>query len=150
MAVRDVEVLVREFYDRLWNQWDDEHVESILSDDFHFRGSLGQTTSGRRAWREYRDRVRSAAPDFHNEILEMIASGDRAAVRLRYTGTHAGHLLGHPPTGRRFSYEGTAFFTRTDDRLVRGWVLGDRAGLDEQLRQEPLTGTRESSRTAAR
>ncbi len=54
---------------------------------------------------------------------------DRAAARLRYTGTHLGPVLGLPPTGRQFSYCGTAFFTATDgllsDPSVTTWVLGD-------------------------
>jgi steroid delta-isomerase-like uncharacterized protein len=126
--------LVATFYEELWNRWNDDLVEDVLSSDYEFRGSLGDATSGREGWRSYRDRVRSGAPDFHNEIVELIADGHRAAARLRYTGTHKGTLLGVPPSSRRFSYDGAAFFAAAGGRLVRTWVLGDLYGLAAQLR----------------
>jgi len=80
--------LVRRFYDRLWNAWDDLAVDETLAPDFVFRGSLGEQTTGRDGWRAYRDQVRRAAPDFSNEIVDLVAVADLAAARLLYSGTH--------------------------------------------------------------
>lgn len=121
------------FYDRLWNSWDDSAVETVIAEHFRFRGSMGQEAVGRDGWRQYRDGIRSAAPDFHNEVVELLTEGDRAAVRLLFSGTHAGNLLGHQATGRRFSYSGAAFFSARNGLLVEAWVLGDLAALREQL-----------------
>src|SRR3954462_12834767 len=104
-----VRALVRDFYEVLWNHWDDEAVDELLSEDFTFRGSLGTRTRGRSQWRSYRDAIRAGSSDFHNEIVTLVAEGNRAAARLRYTGTHTGHLAGLSPTGRRFTYPGAAF-----------------------------------------
>jgi steroid delta-isomerase-like uncharacterized protein len=131
--VTSIEELVRRFYADLWNRWDDEAVEHVLTDDFAFRGSLGTKTRGPDGWRSYRDTVRSACPDFHNDIVELIADGDRAAACLRYTGRHDGPLLGIPATGRRFEYAGAAFFASRRGRLASAWVLGDLEGLRRQL-----------------
>ena len=85
--------LIERFYARAWNSWDDAAVTSLLDERFVFRGSLGDEVTGRNGFRGYRDKVRAAFPDFHNEILDLVVEGDRAAVRLRYTGHHRG---GHP------------------------------------------------------
>lgn len=77
--------------------------------------------------------IRAASPDFHNEIVDVVAAGDRAAARLLYSGTHAGELLGLSPTGRRFAYSGAAFFRAAGGQLVEAWVLGDLAALRHQL-----------------
>ncbi|MGA8114995.1 MAG: ester cyclase [Actinocatenispora sp.] len=130
-TVRD---LVCRFYERLWNAWDDDGVADVLAPDITFRGSLGQRTNGRDGWRAYRDRVRLGAPDFHNEILDVVATADRAAARLRYTGTHLGPFLDIPATGRRFGYSGAAFFTAAGGLLTDIWVLGDLQAVHEQLR----------------
>ena len=98
-----------------------------------FRGSLGQQATGRDGWRRYRDSVRAGSADFHNEILDLVCEGHKAAARLRYTGTHTGPLLGLRATGRRFGYAGAAFFTADRQRLVSTWVLGDVDGLRRQL-----------------
>ena len=128
-----MERLVSRFYHDLWNRWDDEGVEELLHEDFTFRGSLGTETRGRDEWRSYRDAVRAGSSDFHNEILDLVADGDRAAARLRYTGSHTGPLAGLPATGRRFSYAGAAFFTGDARQLTSAWVLGDLTALREQL-----------------
>ena len=128
-----VEHLVRRFYEDLWNRWDDEAVDDLLSEDFAFRGSLGTETTGRDEWRSYRDAIREGSPDFHNEVVTLVAQADEAAARLRYTGTHAGPLAGLPATGRRFSYAGAAFFSSDQGRLTSAWVLGELMALREQL-----------------
>jgi predicted ester cyclase len=102
-------VLIERFYGELWNRWNDSAVEDTLSPGFTFRGSLGQQTSDRPGWRRYRDLVREGSADFHNEIVELVCDGGRAAARLRFTGTHTGPLLGLPATQRRFEYAGAAF-----------------------------------------
>lgn len=131
-----VAILVRRFYERLWNGWDDEAVDRTLAPEFTFRGSLGQETTGRDGWRAYRDRIRRGSADFHNEIVTLVVDGDNAAARLRYTGTHTGELLGRAPTGRAFSYTGAAFFAASDGLLTDAWVLGDLEHLREQLRPD--------------
>jgi steroid delta-isomerase-like uncharacterized protein len=128
-AVRE---LVVRFYQTLWNKWDDSAVDDVLAPEVTFRGSLGERTVGRDAWRSYRDQIRRGAPDFHNEVLELIADDRRAAARLKYTGTHAGPLLGISATGRTFAYDGAAFFTTTGGLIADIWVIGD---LDELRRQ---------------
>ncbi len=75
----------------------------------------------------------AGAADFHNEVVDMVCEGRRAAVRMRYSGTHTGPLLGLPATHRRFEYAGAAFFTADDQRLVSAWVLGDLDRLRRQL-----------------
>jgi len=126
-------LLVEVFYDQLWNAWNDARVDEVLDESFRFRGSLGQSTVGRDEWRSYRDSVRAASADFHNDVVTLVGADDQVAARLRYTGTHTGPLLGIPASGRRFEYAGAAFFVAAGGRLVSAWVLGDLEGLRRQL-----------------
>jgi predicted ester cyclase len=128
--------LVERFYRDLWNRWDDSAVGEVLAPSFRFRGSLGQTVEGRDAWRGYRDMIRNGSCDFHNEIVDLVVSEQRAAARMEYTGTHTGPLLDLSPTGRRFTYAGAAFFTASANQLTDAWVLGDVTALRAQLRSD--------------
>jgi steroid delta-isomerase-like uncharacterized protein len=125
--------VVRVFYDEVWNRWNDALVDEVLAADLVFRGSLGDEVRGRDGFRGYRDKVRAAFPDFTNEVVSLVLDGDRAAARLRYTGTHRGPLLGVPATYRRVGYDGAAFFRLTGGRIAEAWVLGDVHGLLGQL-----------------
>jgi len=125
--------LIETFYEELWNRWNDAAVDETLDANFRFRGSLGQETGGRDEWRAYRDAVRAGSADFHNEVLTLVCDGRQAAARLHFTGSHTGELLGLSATGRRFEYDGAAFFTANDERLVSAWVLGDLEALRRRL-----------------
>jgi steroid delta-isomerase-like uncharacterized protein len=125
--------LVRRFYDEVWNRWDEAALDEVLDEDFTFRGSLGDEVSGRAGFRGYRDRIRAAFPDFHNEIVDLVTEGERAAARLRYSGHQQGEVLGVPATGAFVTYSGAAFFTARNGRLRQVWVLGDVDGLRRQL-----------------
>lgn len=130
-----IEDLVGRFYDDLWNRWDDEAVEQVLTADFAFRGSMGIQTRSPDGWRGYRDAIRQASPDFRNEVIELVAAPGQAAARLRYSGHHQGLLAGIPGTGRWFEYAGAAFFTSLEGKLASAWVLGDLDGLRRQLQK---------------
>jgi predicted ester cyclase len=125
--------LVERFYSDAWNRWEDRVVDELLTSDFVFRGSLGDEAEGREGFRAYRDRVRSAFPDFRNDVLEIVANGDQAAVRLRCTGRHGGELFGIAATGREVAYDAAAFLRARDAQLCEVWVLGDLEHLREQL-----------------
>lgn len=129
----DPRPLVATFYELLWNEWDDGAVDGLLAPDFRFRGPLGDETVGRDVWRRYRDAIRTAAPDFHNRIVDLVCEGHAAAVRLECTGHHRGLLLGIEPTGRAFSYPVAAFLNCRSGALVSCWALGDLDGLRRQL-----------------
>jgi predicted ester cyclase len=133
MSAADNVAVVRRWYDEMWNQWRLDVADEIAAPALSFRGSLGETLHGIPALAAYVLRVRAAFPDFHNRIDEVVAEGDKVVVRLTYTGTHRGPLFDFAPTGRRVAYAGVAIFRLRGGKIEDGWVLGDLAGLREQL-----------------
>jgi uncharacterized protein len=131
--MEEVRRLVVRWYEEMWNRWDYAAVDELVAPAISFRGSLGKAISGREAFKEYMRSVQSAFPDFRNHVDELVVDDYKAAVRLTYSGTHRGELLGLKPTGRAVSYAGAAFLEVESGRFIRGWVLGDVAGLQEQL-----------------
>jgi predicted ester cyclase len=142
MAGEGVRDLVERFYRDVWNRCDDAAVDELLAPGFVFRGSLGDEARGPDGFRAYRDRVRAAFGDFHNDVRELVADGPRAAVRLVCTGRHDGEVLGFAPTGALVTYDAVAFFAVDDGRLSEAWVLGDLDGLRCQLAENALRGAR--------
>jgi steroid delta-isomerase-like uncharacterized protein len=56
-------------------------------------------------------------PDIHVTVEEMIAEGDKIAVRNTVTGTQTGTFAGHPASGRSVRY-GEMFVLRFADGRV--------------------------------
>jgi len=133
LFVHDYKSLVRRYYSELWNAWSATALDELISPEIIFHGSIGTAVHGIAEFRQYVNRIRTAFPDFHNHIEELIAEGNKVAVRLTYTGTHRGELFGFRGTGRKITYSGLAIFEFKEAKIVRGYVLGDTETLKRQL-----------------
>jgi steroid delta-isomerase-like uncharacterized protein len=78
--------------------------------------------------------LRTALPDFHIEIEDAFAAGNRVAMRLTFSGTHQGDLLGAAPTGKRISFTGVNLYRLEDGRIAETWQMTDWAGALRQAR----------------
>jgi len=96
----------REFVQRVFNEGDISFAEKMLSDDFVDHspppGMSGDKTAAIQTFRAMQQQF----PDGRSEILDVVASGDKVAVRARMTGTDTnGFIPGMPATGKPFSVE---------------------------------------------
>jgi predicted ester cyclase len=83
----------------VWSKGNFELISSIYTEDYvgHFPG--GQTVNGRDGIRNVVASHRVSFPDWDEQVLEVIVSGERAATRYRSRGTHDGDFFGIPATG---------------------------------------------------
>lgn len=88
---------------------------------------------GREVWREGATMIKRAFPDLRAEIEDIVAAGDRVAVRLRFRGTHTGEYLGFPPTGRTIEYVSHEFYRVADGVIAEEWICSDTATLFRQI-----------------
>lgn len=133
MTLDKNKILIRRFYDELWNPWNFAKASELVAEDLIFRGTLGSETRGREAFCDYMRKVQRAFPDFHNAIESLVAENNRVAARLSYRATHHGEIFGIAPTGKAIMYTGTAFFRISDGKIAEGYVLGDLLNLLRQL-----------------
>ncbi len=75
----------------------------------------------------------TAFPDWHEEIVELVAEENTVAGRFRCSGTHRGEFLGEAPTGRRMQVEEVFFLKVEDGKFVDFWALEDSLGRMRQL-----------------
>ncbi|NUP30150.1 MAG: SnoaL-like domain-containing protein [Mycobacteriaceae bacterium] len=124
----DVAGLVRRFYADLWNRSDDAAADELLDADFVYEGADDECC-GRHDWADYRDRIRSAIPDFHIELRDLLIDGERAAARVRCTGHRPSGVLGRE---RPVDITAAAFFTTGGGLLTLCRAVG---GPDVPLRR---------------
>jgi steroid delta-isomerase-like uncharacterized protein len=75
----------------------------------------------------------SAFPDLHHDILDMVAEGNKIAVRYNIIGTHKGELQGIPPTGKEVSFGAMDFITLIESKVAEEWEIADTMGLMQQI-----------------
>ena len=76
---------------------------------------------------------RSAFPDWHEDVVQLVAEGDTVAGRFRCSGTHLGEFLGEAPTGKRMDVQEVFFLRAEGGRFVEFWGLEDSLGRMRQL-----------------
>jgi ketosteroid isomerase-like protein len=68
---------------------------------------------------------RAAFPDWREEIVDLVAEGDKVAARFRCSGTFQGEFMGVAPNGRRQEVDEVYFLRVRDGRIVEYWGLED-------------------------
>jgi steroid delta-isomerase-like uncharacterized protein len=88
---------------------------------------------GRDAWQQGFEMMKRAFPDLEAHIDDVVAAGDRVAVRVSFHATHAGEFLGIPATGRTVNYVSHEFYRVEDGMIAEEWICSDMASLFRQL-----------------
>ena len=91
--------------------------------------------------------LRTAFPDIHYTIDEVVAEDDRVAVRWHWTGTHKAPFRAFPATGKAMSNTGAGIFRFRDGKVVSAALETDRLGFLQQVGALPenvLSGLRPS------
>jgi predicted ester cyclase len=133
--------LVNRFYDLVWNRADEAEAWRILDENFRFRGSLGPELSGPGGFIAYLRSVHAQLGNFTCTVEELVATPDRAAARMSFSGTHRGKFFGVAPTGQEIRWNGAAFFKVSGEKITELWVLGDIEGVRRQIMPEPTIET---------
>jgi steroid delta-isomerase-like uncharacterized protein len=76
---------------------------------------------------------RAVFPDLHITVEDVVAAGDRVALRWTAKGTHAGELAGIAGTGRQVRWGGIDVYRLDGGRIAEWWRNDDQAGLLAQL-----------------
>jgi predicted ester cyclase len=84
--------------------------------------------------------LRTVFPDLHVTVEDVVAAGDRVALRWTGEGTHAGELAGVAGTGRPVRWGGIDLYRFDGGRIAEWWRNDDQAGLLAQLTGSPAAG----------
>lgn len=85
----------------------------------------------------------AAFPDFRFEILDVVAEGEKAAVRWRATGTFDGNARfeGMEPTGAKVDLTGCDLLTIRNQKIHRNEAYMNGAQMAQQLGALPPSGS---------
>jgi steroid delta-isomerase-like uncharacterized protein len=126
--------IVHRFIDA-WNEADFEVIDDLVAADARHHDPMDPPDLPRGLAGEKRllERYQSACPDARLEIEDLLAEGDRVAVRWTATGTHEGEFMGVEPTGNEVTITGFEVTEVGDGEIVESWSLFDALGLLRQL-----------------
>jgi steroid delta-isomerase-like uncharacterized protein len=76
---------------------------------------------------------RSAFPDLHFTVEDMVAEGDKVATRIGISATHRGELLGIPPTEKQLAFTAMELYRIANGKIDEQWVNVDTLGMMQQI-----------------
>jgi steroid delta-isomerase-like uncharacterized protein len=68
---------------------------------------------------------RTAFPDLHITIEDLVVAREKVVARLTARGTHQGTFLGVPPTGQRVEFRATDIHRFAHGLIVETWHIED-------------------------
>lgn len=151
---QDNREVIRSFFDA-FNAGDLDRAESMVSDDFELLdAAVSQVFHGRHGCRQWLASFRTALPDAHAELGNVLAEGSLVAAEHVGRGTQDGPFWTPagtiPPTGRRIELRIGEFFEVRDGKIARLTAYYDGATMMRQLGLLPPQGSvRERGMTAA-
>jgi steroid delta-isomerase-like uncharacterized protein len=127
-------VLVRRWFDEVWNHGREELIEQMRAPDAVATG-LGegnQQSRGTGPFKDFYAKLRGTFPDLHVSVEDLIAEGDKVCVRLSVEGTHLGDALA-PATGRKVKFGAIVIARIADGRIAEAWNNLDQLGMLRQI-----------------
>lgn len=129
----EASVLAARRYASFWNNGDEALARAALAPDFTDRTlppGRAQGLPGPLAASAF---VRAAVPDMRADIEQLIVSGDRAIVHLRFQGHFTGSFKGVQGKGQVIDFIATDIYRVADGRITDNWHIEDNLAFMRQL-----------------
>lgn len=126
------------YFNEVWNRGNVTALDQLLAPSYiNHTPSTPNPSPGPEGLKPIVLAMRSAFPDLHYEIKDLIATEDKVVMRVVMTGTHRGDLFGLPATGKKVSVEQINIEHLRDGRIVEHWRVTDELTLMRQLGAVP-------------
>jgi steroid delta-isomerase-like uncharacterized protein len=132
----DNKSIARRVREEIWNNRNFGLANDIVSQDcaHHVHDPLTpQPGTGSAGLKELVDTYMNAFPDAQCKVEEVIADGDRVAVRWTATGTNTGSLGQMAPTGKKVNIGGVDIYRFADGKIQEIRILWDAMTFANQL-----------------
>ena len=133
MSLENNKAVIRRLIEEVYNEGNLDVVDEVMAPDVFDHAAVPEHQHGIEAFKHVIQWVRAISSDVYFDIDDIIAEGDKVAVRMTASGTHTGPLRGIPPTGKSFSVDYVHWFRIADGKVAELWAVRDDLGRLQQL-----------------
>jgi len=132
LSTEDNKALVRRFYAE--GVHNPALFDELLAPSYvlHLPGSP-QPITGIEQAKQLMIAYTTASPDLTMTTEDIVAEGDKVAIRNIWSGTHQGAFQGLPPTGKFVTFSGSNIYHIVGGKIAEQWADLDTLGLMQQL-----------------
>lgn len=127
--------IVREFFSAIdGNKFD--RLNELFSNDFSLKAPGVETPWKKEDVFQAIKTHYAIFPDWTHNIEDIIAEGDKVAVKLTQIGTHQAEYKGIAATGKKMTNPSMSIMTIVNGQVKDWWVIEDNLGFMKQLGME--------------
>lgn len=138
MTTTNKDIVLRYWYQELWDNWNIHVADDFLTDDYRFHAPGVPVAMDRETTKQAVAMFGNAFPDLKHTVDEVIAEGDSVAARWTVNGTHRGEFQGIPASGKPVTLSGVTLHHLKDGKLRETWLSFDNMELLQQLGGVPV------------
>ena len=124
--------LMERFYEEVMSRGNLAFIDEYCSPDYVDHDD-DLAAPGREGLRQHVAMIRRGLPDTQVTVEDMVADGDKVAVRTTARGTHMGEFMGVSPTGKQITISGMDITRFAEGKIVEHWGLVDAMAMMQQL-----------------
>jgi steroid delta-isomerase-like uncharacterized protein len=132
MTLEQNKAIAKRFIQDVFVKADERAADELTSPDFVPHSWPG-VELGVEGLKQAQRRVAAGLEDARMTIQDVIAEGDKVAVRLISHGRHAGEFMGMPASGKEYDISEIHIFRIEDGRVAEHWRDADMLGMLRQL-----------------
>lgn len=122
---QDNQALVRRYLEEVINQGKLAVIDEVVASDYAGHAMGAPEVKGSEGLKQRLTMLRTAFPDVHITVDDMVAAGDKVATRTTFHGTHKGEYLGIAPTGKTITATGIGIMHIANGKIQENWLAGD-------------------------
>lgn len=139
MSTEQNKTIIRRIPEELFNQGNLAAADELFAPNYtgHRPFPPGWPT-GVAGVKQFASVLRTAFPDLHLAVEDVLGDGDKVVVRITASGTQQGAFMGIPATGKRAVWTETHICRMAGGQVVEHWVNTDQLGMLQQLGVIPM------------
>ena len=140
MSIEENKAIARRWNEEIWDKGNLAAIDELLAPDFVFNYAPPGAAPDREGYKQTVTNLCAPFADIHSTIEDMVAEGDKVAVRWTWRGTHKGEFMGIAPTGKQVTITGISILRIVGGKIVEEWGEMDNLGMMQQLGAFPPSG----------
>ena len=133
MSVEENKAIVRRYMEEFWNAGNLAIADEIIAADFCNHSPVPGETPDREGLKQSVSAFHAGFSDQRFATEDMVAEGDRVALRGTFRGVHTGAFAGSPATGRDVTMTWFIMLRIEGGKITDRWANFDELGFLTQL-----------------
>jgi len=129
--------LVQRWFDEVWNKGRADAIDEMMAPDAVVHGlsddDMSSTLIGPVGFKPFHETFRGAFPNIQVIVEDLIAEGDKVAVRCSVRGRHTGDHLGVAASRALVEFTGISIVRVKDGKIVEAWNNFDFLKMNRQI-----------------